>query len=132
MPTVALGANVIQLRSVATCLVAVRGALQVPLSHNVPASNTHLRMGVYMCIRVMRNCTDFWSQHDEVLITSKLHYKTHREASPTSSSSAEDYSSSKHGLPVFGEVSRALRRAARSLMLLGEGAENGDDSCVLI
>ena len=84
-----------------------------------------------MFIRVMRNCTDFWSQHDEVLIPSKLHYKTHREASPTSSSSAEDYSSSKHGLPVFGEVSRALRRAARSLMLLGAGVENGDDSCVL-
>ena len=70
----------------------MRWAVQVHLSHNVPANGTHLRIEVYMFIRVMRNCTDFWSQHDEVLIPSKLHYKTHREASPTSSSSAEYYS----------------------------------------
>ena len=60
MPAVALGAHVTQLRSVATRLVAVRCAVQVHLSHNVLASGTHLRMEVYMCIRVMRSCTDFW------------------------------------------------------------------------
>ena len=82
----------------------------------------------------MRNCTDFWinSLHDEVLIPSELHYNAHTEASETSSISAEDYSLSKHGLPILGEGSRALRTAARNLMLLGAGVENGDDSCVLI
>ena len=47
MPTVALGANVVQLCSVATflkyillgCLFAVRCAVQVHLSHNVPGVN---------------------------------------------------------------------------------------------
>ena len=110
-----------------------RSSAQTSEPSIVFAGDTHLRIEVYICLCVMRSCTDFWrsSQHDEVLMPSKLHCKMHREASETLSNSAEDYSLSRHSPPISGEGSRALRTGARGRMLLGAGVENGDDSCVL-